>query len=547
MLVKPMEKKTVLIVDDDQIIREQIEKELRREFFNVVMAHDGKTALDLFRREKIDIVILDVKLPDIDGLEVLGTIKKEKPDCEVIVITGWGSQEIAITALRKGAIDYIEKPMKMEEITAALGRAQEKLAEREELSYKYRILVVDDEVEIVKRLKKVLRKEGYDVVGAGCGKEGLKVVENEKIDVIISDIQMNDMDGIEVLQRAKKLYCDIEGIVVTGFKDQELAIRSLRAGALDYITKPVNLEELLFSVQKAIERINLNRDRLYRNRELKLSSEIISKMNEELERRIEERSKELTKTQSQLFQTSKLATLGEMSAGIAHEMNQPLGGIYLVAKYIRKLMERGKLTEEEIDSGLKDIEASVNRMTKIIQHIRTFARQDTLQFVEVDINETIDSAMSLLGEQLRLHGIQTELALNPDLPKIIGEPYQLEQVWINLISNARDASDEKENQISKGNLQMPNYQKRLNISTRYHAGPEMPSVEIRFDDNGIGLAAEHEEKIFEPFFTTKEVGKAMGLGLSISHGIIESHKGTITLEGNTATGTTARVILTTGE
>ena len=106
-----MEKKTVLIVDDDQIVREQIEKELRREFFNAVIAHDGKTALEIFRREKIDIVILDVKLPDIDGLEVLGTIKKEKPDCEVIVITGWGSQEIAITALRKGAIDYIEKPM----------------------------------------------------------------------------------------------------------------------------------------------------------------------------------------------------------------------------------------------------------------------------------------------------------------------------------------------------------------------------------------------------------------------------------------------------
>ena len=357
---------------------------------------------------------------------------------------------------------------------------------------------------------------------------------------------MDDMDGIEVLQRAKKLYRDIEGIVVTGFKDQELAIRSLRAGALDYITKPLNLEELLFSVQKAIERINLNRDRLYRNRELKLSSEIISKMNQELERRIEERSKELTKTQSQLFQTSKLATLGEMSAGIAHEMNQPLGGIYLVAKYLRKLMERGKLTEEEIDSGLKDIEASVNRMTKIIQHIRTFARQDTLQFVEVDVNETIDNAMSLLGEQLRLHGIQTELELNPDLPKIIGEPYQLEQVWINLISNARDAADEKEKQISGGNLQMTNYQKHLNISTRYHPESETPSVEIRFDDNGTGLAAEHEEKIFEPFFTTKQVGKAMGLGLSISHGIIEHHQGTITMESKAGQGVPARVILQTG-
>ena len=140
--------------------------------------------------------------------------------------------------------------------------------------------------------------------------------------------------------------------------------------------------------------------------------------------------------------------------------------------------------------------------------------------------------MGLLGEQLRLHGIQTELELSLDLPKIIGEPFQLEQVWINLISNARDAADEKEKQISEGKLQMTNYQKRLNISTHYHPESETPSVDIRFDDNGIGLDAEHEVKIFEPFFTTKEVGKAMGLGLSISHGIIESHKGTITLKGN---------------
>ncbi len=175
-----MKTKTVLIVDDDKIIREQLQKELKREYFKTFLASDGKTALESL------------------------------------------SQEIAIKSLRKGAIDYIEKP-----------------------------------------------------------------------------IEMDDMDGIEVIQRAKKLYRDIEGIVVTGFKDQELAIRSLRAGAIGYITKPVNLEGLLFSIKRAIERINLNRDRLYRNRELKISSEIISKMNEELERRIEERSKELNQTQAQ--------------------------------------------------------------------------------------------------------------------------------------------------------------------------------------------------------------------------------------------------------
>ena len=542
-----MDTRTVLIVDDDKIIREQLEKELKREFFRPFLAADGKTALEAFSQEKIDIVILDVKLPDIDGLEVLKRIKEKKPDCEVIVITGFGAQEIAITSLRKGAIDYIEKPIEMDELSAALGRAQEKLAEREELDYKNRLLVIDDEEEIVKRLKKFLEKEGYEVAYALNGKEGLNIIENSKVDVVITDIRMDDMDGIEVLQRAKRLYQDIEGIMVTGFKEQELAIRSLRAGAIDYITKPVNLDELLFAVKKAIERINLNRNRLYRNRELKISSEIVSKMNEELERRVEQRTDELSETQALLFQTSKLATLGEMSAGLAHEINQPLGGISLVAKHLRKLMEREALSREEIESGLRDIESSVKRMSKVIQHIRTFARQDTLQFVELDVNETIDSALSLVGEQLRLHGIEVLRELSPALPRIAGEPYQLEQVWINLIANARDALAEKEKQIADGRLQITNYNKSLTISTTYNTEPEIPSVEVRFQDNGIGVSEEQKEKVFEPFFTTKEVGKATGLGLAISHGIIESHKGKIEMESKKNKGTTVRVILPTGD
>jgi two-component system NtrC family sensor kinase len=371
-----MKTRTVLIVDDDKIIREQLAKELKRNFFNTLLAADGKTALEKLSENKVDILILDIKLPDMDGLEVLQKVKEKTPGCEVIVVTGFGTREIAVQSLRRGAIDYIDKPLDMEDLFAALGRAQEKLSEKEELSYENTILVIDDEEVIVKRLKKFLEKEGYAVFTALNGKEGLAVIASNKIDVVITDIRMGDMDGIEVIQKAKKLYRDIEGIVVTGHTDQELTVRSLRAGASDYITKPINLDTLLFSIKKATEKINLNRNQLYRNRELKISKEIISKMNEELERRIKERSQELSQTQAQLIQTSKLATLGEMSAGLAHEMNQPLGGISLTARNFQKLMERGKLTEEELASGLTDIESLVKRMSKIIQHIHTFARQD---------------------------------------------------------------------------------------------------------------------------------------------------------------------------
>lgn len=539
--VEPMVKRTVLIVDDDETTRTQLENELKRSYFLPKSVGDGKQALAVIKPVCPDLILLDVKLPDMDGIELLGKIKEQNPACQVIIMTGYGGEEIAVSALRKGAIDYLEKPLNMTELSAALGRAQEKLLQGQGLLYKNTILVTDDDEIVVDRIKRFLEKEGYMVFGATAADQGLEIIAGQKIDVVITDIKMQGMNGLEYLQKAKQLYPDIEGIVVTGHKTGEFAIEALRAGAIDYISKPIDLDELLFSVAKAIERIRLNRDRLFRSRELKITSEIIAKMNQELERRIEERSKELSKTQTQLFQTSKLATLGEMAAGLAHEINQPLGGISLVATHFRKLMERQKLTDKELESGIKDIEASVKRMSLIIQHIRIFARQESLTFKLVDLSETIASAMSLLGEQLRLHEIEVAQVLEPDLPKIKGEPYQLEQVWINLISNARDAMDEKQKQISEGKMAAAGYRKKLVISVSHHK--DAKSILVSFADNGMGLSEENKKRVFEPFFTTKEVGKGTGLGLSISYGIIDTHKGRIEMDSADTQGTTIKVYL----
>ncbi len=538
-----VKKRKVLIVDDDRLIREQLQRELRRQFFEVTLASTAKEALEAFGKEAVDVILLDVRLPDSDGLEVLKQIKKSRPGCEVIVVTGHGTQEIAVQALRSGAIDYIEKPIEIAELMAALGRAIEKLAQREELEYRNTVLVADDEKDVARRLCEILEKEGYATFAAFSGEEALDVISKNKIDVVIADVQMPKMDGLEVLKRVKGAFPDIEVIMVTGHGDQEVAVASLRKGAIDYLPKPVDLEELLLAVERAIERIRLCRNSLYRSRELKLSSEIVSKINEELETTVEKRTKELSETQVQLFQTAKLATLGEMSAGLAHEINQPLSAISLVATSFRRLLRLGKLPETEIDSGLNDIESSIKRMSRIIQHIRTFARQDTLAFVQVDVNETIESALTMLGEQLRLHEVEVEKNLAPGLPKIIGEPYQLEQVWINVLSNARDALDEKGDAAKEESGAAP-FRKRLSISTRYDS--KAKKVEVAFADNGAGMSPGAKQRVFEPFYTTKDVGKATGLGMSISYGIIESHKGGIEVESSRETGTVIKAILPAG-
>lgn len=533
---------SILVVDDDRTIRDELEKELKRNFFRTLLAPDGKTAGKILSVEKVDILVLDVNLPDISGLDLLKRVKEENPKCEVIVITGYGTHDIAVTALKLGAIDYIEKPFNNSDLSAALGRAQENLAKNMELGeYQNSILVLDDEVQTAERLQKVFEKEGFKTFVAFNGMDALKVIEENKIDVLISDIHMKGMDGNEVLRKAKERYQDIEGIMVTGFKDQVIAINSLRAGAFGYITKPINIEELLLSVNKALERIKLNRSRLFRDRELKITSEIIARMNEDLEKKIEERTKELDQTQAQLFQTSKLATLGEMAAGMAHEINQPLTGIMLILDGLRKLKDRGKLTDVEFDEKILNIKNLSRRIDKTIKHMRTFARQEELKFIEMNINDSIESVLELLlGQQLKIHNIEIIKNLSEDLPSIEGEPHQIEQVIANLVNNARDAVDKKEKDLEEGKPQGEGFKKIIKISTAWNRDNQ--TVEIVVNDNGVGIPPKILEKIFVPFVTTKDSDSGCGLGMSISYGIIKSHNGTIDIKSKEGEGTTVRLI-----
>jgi DNA-binding response OmpR family regulator len=528
--------RTILIVDDDPTICSELQKELKRNFFPTHVAGNSKDALEILNKNKIDIILLDIFMPDIDGLDMLEKVKAKWPAIEVIIITGFSSQDVAIKALRRGAIDYLEKPINYEELNTSIGRAMEKITENADLTYRHSILLVDDDKDATKKLSRILSKEGYEVFTANDGKEGLGIINQNKIDILIADIEMPIMGGIELLQKVKKFQKDIEVIMMTGFGDENLAIEALRTGAINYLRKPIDLDELLIAIEQAVERILLYRNQLYRDRELKINSQIVSKINEELERRIEERTLEITQVQSQLFQTSKLATLGEMAAGLAHELNQPLAGLSLCTTNMKKLKQRDLLTDMEIDETIENIEGLIKRMSKIIVHIRTFARQDLQKFKSIDINDSAENALNLMEEQLRLNNIQVKRNFNSYIPQINGEPYQIEQIVINALSNAKDALNQRE---GTGADDPAVWKKSIEIKTSLVN--EWACIDII--DNGIGMSKAVKEKIFEPFYTTKEVGKATGLGLSISYGIIESHKGRIDVSTEEGRGTTMSIKL----
>jgi C4-dicarboxylate-specific signal transduction histidine kinase len=239
---------------------------------------------------------------------------------------------------------------------------------------------------------------------------------------------------------------------------------------------------------------------------------------------------ESVEKETQLVQASKMTTLGLMASGMAHEINQPLNVIQVCADYFQKMVKRGEqIPQEELESLAKDMSENVARAAGIIKHVRDFARQSNVVVNKVNIHDPIRDVFKVLGHQVKAHQVELILDLDPDIPHIMAEHNRLEQVFINLVTNAIDALDEKEGQpVENG------WKKQLKIKSF----SKNDQLFVTVSDNGIGMTKEIMDKIFEPFFTSKEIGKGTGLGVSISHGIIKDYKGDIQVESEHGEGTT---------
>jgi len=232
--------------------------------------------------------------------------------------------------------------------------------------------------------------------------------------------------------------------------------------------------------------------------------------------------------EQQLIQASKMATLGEMATGIAHELNQPLSVIKTASSFfIRKIDRKEPLKKDTLFNMLKKVDNNVDRAARIINHMRQFARKSDLDLVKVQINEILENAFEIFSQQLKLRGIEVIWQIEKKLPGINADPSRLEQVFINLLINARDAIEER-----WGPQETAEANKKIILKTRC----EGTTIVCEVCDTGQGVPPAVVNKIFEPFFTTKEVGKGTGLGLSISYGIVKDCGGTIQVAPNQPEG-----------
>jgi C4-dicarboxylate-specific signal transduction histidine kinase len=244
---------------------------------------------------------------------------------------------------------------------------------------------------------------------------------------------------------------------------------------------------------------------------------------------IERREQELRDKQEQLIQAGKLATLGELTTGVAHELNNPLNNIGLFVGNVIDRVRLGKL-DASIVTDLEKAMVQVRKATDIISHLRTFGRAASVSVETVDVDEVIERSLSLVQEQLKLRGIEVEMELCRDELVLHGNFIQLEQVFINLLTNARDALEDAG-------------AKRIRIVTQR----EGELIRITVSDTGPGIPPEIEARVFDPFFTTKEVGSGTGLGLSITYSIVKEHGGEITVSSRPGQGATFEIELPAAE
>lgn len=338
---------------------------------------------------------------------------------------------------------------------------------------------------------------------------------NSCIDIFFrSPSEKNEKQKIRSQYLTKELFSHsgfYEDIVLQK-KDGYLAFATLSVRVLD--KEKTGGNSVIFCILHDIgEKKSMERDLLTKHWELKNAFT-------ELERA----HIELKSAQEALVQAGKLAALGELAAGVAHELNQPLSGVMGFGQELQTLLKQSNAPYEQQDFA-NEVLKNATRMKKIIQQLREFTRKSTEDHQNTNILQTLNESRKLLEQQFKSRGIEVKMEIKGEIPSIYCNPFQLEQVFINLYTNARDAIEMN----GKG-------EGHINISVSVFE-KDKRFIEVFFSDDGCGMNTETQNRAFDPFYTTKEVGKGTGLGLSVSYGILSKINGSMMIESTPGKGT----------
>lgn len=390
------------------------------------------------------------------------------------------------------------------------------MAKKTAIEYTYqekqeKVVVIDDSKTLCNTFCELLADLGFRTEGYYSGNTALEAMQKDIPDLLLLDLNMPDVDGYEVCRRmqSNKALADIPIVVISSYSNIDEKLKAFEAGAVDYVTKPIQMAE----VQARIEtHLSLRR----------------------YQRALEEKNTQLTQTldelkdaQRQLIQTAKLASIGKLVAGVAHEINNPvsfiIGNAHIIQRDLTKLIqssatnvgERTNIegTLSELVPAVDDILEASHRINNIVKDLQSFSAKGATDKSTVNFSTLVKKAVNWTRKSNQ-PAAEILLVLPSYLP-VLGDEGQLTQVILNLLANALDASKDEDTPT---------------ITMQGERCGE--NVVLRIKDNGTGVEAHHLEHLFDPFFTTKKVGEGTGLGLSISYGLVTEHNGSLSVENN---------------
>ena len=480
------DKGKILVVDDEKLILSTLQYKLTKQGYQVALAENGQEALKSIKTTEYDLVLLDVKLWDINGITILEKIKAVWPDTVVIMITGHASLDGAIKAMRGGAYDYLLKPISDQELKIRVERGMEKrraLLEKKALQQ-----------QIAESRRLLLTTFDGLVDGLVLLDQEHNILYLNKSSVSFRNINFTGALGkryCTALWNAEKecVNCPIKNTILTG--QRGCKERGWQRGKKEKLIVELTTYPVL-------------------DQEGNVLQVIVYERNLTAEKRL----------MDQLIISEKLAELGRMAAAIGHELNNYLNGISLRVDWIPQLLQRGE--QERALSLIPEVKGYLTEIGRFARGL-VEAGQTTPQVKECNLNGIIQKTISFLKPQNAFDGIEFTQKLDTRIPNVCVDTGQIEQVLINLFNNAAEA-------MGKG---------EISISTK--ALPKNDCLELSVKDNGSGIPKAHLADIFKPYFTTKKGGH--GLGLAICYNIIKAHKGTITVNSEPVKGTTFNIRL----
>jgi DNA-binding response OmpR family regulator len=549
----------ILLIDDSPTFRAVLAQALEDDGYRVSLAASGEEGLRVAALERPDAIVVDGVLPGMDGSTVIRHVRLDAALRRVVclLLTESDDMEAELRALDSGADAFVNKREDVAVILAKLravlrGSAERfSAAETRSLQGPSRILAVDDSSTYRDALGSALRGEGYDVIQVASGEEALEILSIQSVDCVLLDLVMPGIGGTETCRRIKgsPVVRDVPIIVLTSLDDRTAMLETLGTGADDYIQKSAELDVVKARVRAQLRRRQIEdetrrvRERLLRSeidaaesRRARDLAEVRAALVEELEAKNQALGRamsELQNTQAQLIQAAKMASLGGLVAGIAHEINNPLAfslshlitvkkslgraetalGAALEAPVVRDNWGRARTRIDEMTVGLE-------RIRELVVKLRTFSHIDEGEWRRVSIQSCVESIVLILAHRTR-ERIEIETCYgSPD--EVECYPGLLNQALMNLVANSIDAI------AGRGTI-------------RIETGLVDGAYQIRVRDSGCGIPAELRDRVLDPFFTTKPVGEGTGLGLSITYSIVQKHGGSLAIDCPESGGTVVTV------